>query len=543
MAWHSWFIALLWYQKGLSCPLLHYKFSCFLLYNCFAFIFYQREVLLKLDDFFFDYEKIKAGYTRDSKVLIFPKKNFERSANFDGLKGKNAHQKEVVIKLLSNINASSTQRCLNYILREDSQDEDICLKNEFGEKINPKNILSSWGLSEDKNNKECWHLMFSIKESKTKENFEKLENAMLETMRENFPNHSFIYTAHFHQNNPHIHIILKKRNNLTHKKIHFKNKGEIKTFFSKMRDDFSMALNYKSLSYTSTLKLQRLDQLLKNQEENLKHSPMQDVDRYANVLLEQINLIESDRKKANDKIEKLKLQQKEIREFLAAQKKEAKNEAFFNKIKEVKTINTRLTKYYDFLHSLKKKEKQLSKEYLVFSTKTKLQISENTNILQILAFLDKKMGKNRLNKKLFERLESIKINYQEKNNHLENYDSKLFSLYKKNLNTFKLSNMLEEQKPFNNPAIEEILINEISNRSRFLQTQLSKIAKTANPKTILFLKSELEVARKILQVNKVSNDSVNGITDYHLNANIQSQEKNSLAQSKNNTHNKSKYQR
>lgn len=506
-------------------------------------MFLDIRFFLKLDDFFFDYERIKAGYTRDSSVLIFPKKNYDRYTNFDGLKGSNAHQKEVVIKLLSNINASSTQRCLNYILREDTQDNDTYLKNEFGEKINPKNILSSWGLSDRKNNKECWHLMFSIKESKTKENFEKLENAMLETMRENFPNHSFVYTAHFHQNNPHIHIILKKRNNLTHKKIHFKSRNEIKTFFSKMRDDFSMALNYKSLSYTSTLKLQRLDQLIKKQENNQKHNPMQDVDRYANVLLEQINFINSDRKSAYEKIERLKTQQKEIRGFLAAQKRSFKTKEFFSRIEEVKTINTKLNKYYEFLQALNKKEAELSKEYLAFSTKTKFQISENTSILQVLNFLDKKMGKNKLNKKLFERLQDIKNNYQSKQNILETYDSELFMLYKKRLNIFKLSTMLEEQKSFNNPAIERIILNEISNRTTFLEKQLSKIGKSANPKAVYFLKSELEVARKILQVDKMPNDSISGITDYHLSANIQSQEKNSLAQSNNNTHNKPKHQR
>lgn len=464
----------------------------------------------KYREFFFNFEEIKARYVKEDKSVFFNSLLHSNSSNSFSSKGKNfgGGKKEVVIKLISNLNAIQSARCINYILKEDNQD--VVLKNENGERIE-KNILKEWNLSENEKSKECWHLMFSINEAKTKENFDKLESAVLETMRENFPNHSFAYAIHNHQNNPHIHLIMKKRNNLTKKKIHFAKKGEIAKLFSKMRDDFSMALNYKKFDYTATKKIERLDTLLDQYHKKEKNNSLS-VDEYSRILLSQINFHSKNKEKLLENINSLKMEQKEIRDFLKNQKASGGRlgNDFFNAIKRVKFINKKIQSLYRIMQTSNKEMVRIKDEFLRFEGKIKPLLGNNYNSLDTLKHLDKKIGKSKLSKSNLLHLQTIRLKLKDNKQKLDDFYSPLCDILKTNLTIGKLGSMVMEQKSLQNDKIASILIKEIEERMVFYENKLEKMGKIeslsgASLKKALFFTQEIDKARKIL---KPSDDKI-----------------------------------
>lgn len=457
----------------------------------------------KMKKFFFDYEEIRAKYTKNVKSEFAI--SFFNSKSLSTLESKGekfAPQKQAVIKLLSNLNSKQTARCLNYVLKEDNKD--VVLKNENGEVVNKDNLLKEWKLSENEKSKECWHLMFSINEEKNLENFQKLESAVIETMKENFPNHSFVFAIHNHQNNPHIHLVLKKKNNLTKKKIHFANKGDIKKLFSKMRDDFSMALKYKNLDYTSSKKIERLDELMEAYKSKEKENGLS-VDGYSKILLSQINYYNQNKENILAKINTLKEEQKVLRDFLSDQKKNGwkLGSDFFNGIKKVKLINKKISSYYRMLSTHNKEVNRIKDEFLRFESKIKPLLGDNFNSLETLKHLDKKIGKSKLTKKKINQLQTIRLGLQKNNKAINDFYSPLCEILKKNLTIGKLGAMIEEQKSINKPKVEQILLKEIEDRVEFYSKKLEGMGKIEGLsgqglKKALFMSKEVDRGNKIL---------------------------------------------
>ncbi|WP_416861438.1 relaxase/mobilization nuclease domain-containing protein, partial [Helicobacter ganmani] len=183
------------------------------------------------DTFLEDYKKIKSA---SSKEIKFQKAKlvFGKSLNYKFSKANKSQA--VVVKLLSNLGKKGVKNAISYCIRNSENSFAI---NENGELVTTKEILQEWGknFSDNENSKEAWHLCFSIKERATQQNLEKLQASVSEVMQQNFFGYKYAMILHTHQNNPHIHIIVNKRNFLTNKKIHFKNKGDIKEFFSDIR--------------------------------------------------------------------------------------------------------------------------------------------------------------------------------------------------------------------------------------------------------------------------------------------------------------------
>lgn len=514
------------YQKGLSCPFLLCKFCFifnthnirlfFLSYYFFNFVldylyvrfFYVDIFMGKFKSFFFDYEKIKSGYTKEDYSNFFNAIKLSSNKNSYALKGENHSSKQVVVKLISNLNAKQTLRCLDYVIKEN--DLDVVLKNELGEIVNKNNVLKDWALSDNEKNKECWHLMFSIKEAKTKENFEKLESAVLETMRENFPNHSFVFALHNHQNNPHIHIVLKKKNNLTKKKIHFEKKSDIKHFFSKLRDDFSMALNYKSLDYVSSKKIDRLDILLDEYQKREKKNTLS-VEHYSRILLSQVDQYNKTKENIMQKISALKENQSSIRDYLKKHN-EKPNKEFFEKIKEVKMINKKMSSLYRILSNHNRQKQKIKDEFLRFESRIKPLLGDNLNSIDTLKHLDKKIGKSKLSKDKMIKLQDIREAIQKNTQILDDFYSPMCEIFKKNLTINKLSAMLKEQRSAKNEKIENILIKEIEDRVGFYEKKLDtlgRIEALEGQKRVraVFMLKEVEKGREILGLHSKNDTS------------------------------------
>ncbi len=75
--------------------------------------------------------------------------------------------------------------------------------------------------------------------------------AVSNALHENFGEHKFAMALHSHQNNPHIHVLINKRNIFTSKKIHFDKREDIKEFFNKIRDDYTNELNELGFNYVN----------------------------------------------------------------------------------------------------------------------------------------------------------------------------------------------------------------------------------------------------------------------------------------------------
>ena len=205
------------------------------------------------DTFLEEYRKIKKASSKEIKFqkakLVFGK---SPSYNFS----KANKSQAVVVKLLSNLGKKGVKNAISYCVRNS---ESSFVTNENGEKVTTKEILKDWekDFGNNENSKEAWHLCFSIKENPTQENLNKLQESVSEVMQEKFYGYKYAMILHTHQNNPHIHIVVNKRNFLTNKKIHFENKGDIKEFFSDIREDFSYSLRARGLNYENKNALEK----------------------------------------------------------------------------------------------------------------------------------------------------------------------------------------------------------------------------------------------------------------------------------------------
>lgn len=160
------------------------------------------------------------------------------------------HNKQVVVKMISNIGAVGAKNALKYILTHSFRET---LEDELGNEKSVEEVLKDWGIDFSKTktilngkviqSREAWHLTFGIDEENTFSNINALKKSVRDAMEANFFEYRYVMVEHMHQSKPHVHVIVNKRNKYTGKKLHFKGKDEIREFFNKVRTDFADALN------------------------------------------------------------------------------------------------------------------------------------------------------------------------------------------------------------------------------------------------------------------------------------------------------------
>lgn len=293
---------------------------------------------------FFDFDEIKAKKVKqDFKkkgVESYPQNHFIYL--FKNVKGDSTYsQKQVVVKNISNLNKQGFKNALNYCIKH--SEKFTCYDSENNELTTPE-VLKKWSkdFGTKENSKDVWHLVFSIKEQDTFVSRSYLIQSVCKTMKKNFPFNDFVFVPHFHQNNPHIHILLNKRNQITDKKIHFDNREEIRSFFNNIRNDFAMALNQRGYNYKNTMRLENdLEQNLKDLEQNNLNSKvalLKTLESQRTSLEKKIDNLENKRLKIKKIIWDLRTEKNNlIKEALKNQMEN--NKIYFTQFKEVKALN------------------------------------------------------------------------------------------------------------------------------------------------------------------------------------------------------------
>lgn len=220
------------------------------------------------EEYWEEYKKIDRAYTKEELPknyrIIFGKavSGYNFSKKFTDNKSK-----QVLVKMIANMGKEHTKNSLDYSIRKSIDNLAI---NEKGEEVSFREILKDWSktYSTRENSKEAWHLVFSIDENYLSlKGLNALKESVKDTMDSNFFGHKYAMVLHTHQSKPHIHLVLNKYNFLENKRLHFKNKDEIKVFFQNIRDDFSYALKARGLNYENK---NSLEKDLKKSYEKLK---------------------------------------------------------------------------------------------------------------------------------------------------------------------------------------------------------------------------------------------------------------------------------
>ncbi|WP_096024498.1 relaxase/mobilization nuclease domain-containing protein [Campylobacter lanienae] len=299
------------------------------------------------EDWLEEYKKIKGGGRVD--LVITHKKIFFNSINAKFIRQNFSSSKQTVVKTISNLTKKGTSNCVKYILKNS---EDGYAINQYNEKVNADDIIKNWSkdFSNNPNSKESLHLVFSVKEDCNSYYVTNaLKKAVKETMENNFYDYKYVMVLHTHQNNPHIHVLINKNNILTKKKLHFKNKSDIKAMFDKVREDFTYSLNFYGLKGYANKR--SLEKDLKLEYNKIKDSldintyckdKLMDIYRFTNTNLEMKKI------NADIKINRLKTGYDEIKNkrvdlinlINLYQKK--KNKKRFKLYKDLKEINREL---------------------------------------------------------------------------------------------------------------------------------------------------------------------------------------------------------
>lgn len=359
--------------------------------------------------YFDELKAIKAGRTKFIKsehknVSFGSGRGFSRThINFS----KNKFSKQSVVKMISNLPQTSIKRCIDYALKNSLDGYAI---NEKGERVSSDEVMADWkkDFGKNQNSKDAWHLMFSIKESCSDEQTLKaLQDSVKNVLGTNFAGHKYTFVLHTHQNNPHVHVVLNKRNQFTNKKIHFNSKSEIRDFFDDTRTNFAYALSARGLNYENKNFLQKD---LKREFNNIK-----------------LNLkLEADDYTAKDKINDYydKMQDKNKEKYKATS---SRIEAMNDELEKLKKANKDLLNL--FLQYSKKRNKKAFKFAKELKASNK-EIRDKQN--KILAEIKK------INKLSFEatRLNEMKLeNYKDRSNALtllENFNRNYNQLHPKN---------------------------------------------------------------------------------------------------------------
>lgn len=305
------------------------------------------------EEFWEEYQKIKKA-SSIIKEKHTQNKVFNHYINSHNIKhninnfNNSSYSKQSVAKLLSNLDKYGCKRGMEYILKNA---ENPYLLNEENESISIEDTLKNWekDFSNNANSKEAWHLMFSIKEKATKNNIEILQKSVDEVMKNNFFGYKYVMVTHTHQNNPHIHIILNKRNQITKKKIHFNSKDEIKEFWNDLRSDFAINLSYRGLKYhNQSILEQDLDKKYKKIQNSLYLDENNPKEELNNLLL---NNIQNETQKGENKKSKIDILVDDLKDLnkqrddliiLINQYKKKSNKRFYKFAKDLKEVNIKI---------------------------------------------------------------------------------------------------------------------------------------------------------------------------------------------------------
>ncbi|MBQ3167490.1 relaxase/mobilization nuclease domain-containing protein [Campylobacter sp.] len=319
------------------------------------------------EDWLEEYNQIKGGGRVD--LGITHKKIFFNSISAKSIKKNFTSSKQSVVKTISNLTKQGTSNCIKYILKNS---EDGYAINQYGEKANFNDIMQDWSkdFSNNPNSKESLHLVFSIKEDCNSRYATKaLKKAVKDTMENNFYEYKYAMVLHTHQNNPHIHVVINKNNILTKKKMHFKNKSDIKEFFNKVREDFTYSLNIHGLrDYTNKSSLEKD---LKAEYNKVKDSLNMDTnckDKITNIYRSTQKNLEMKKIDTDIKINRLKNSYDELKKkridlidlINLYQKKN--NKKRFKLYKELKEINKELKMIESHLKQEIKKYEDLNRK-------------------------------------------------------------------------------------------------------------------------------------------------------------------------------------
>lgn len=313
-----------------------------------------------LDEFIEEFKKNKFTKNADSLPNIFRifGNSYSKSAS-----NPNNYNNQVLIKTISNLSAKSVTNAINYIINNSSLGYAI---NENNMQVRAKDILDDWerDFSYKTNSKEAWHLVFSLNDNKA--NIEQIFKAVNDTMIANFIDYKYILVPHIHQNNPHIHVIINKNNKYTNKKLHFKTKEDIKSFFYQLREDFTNNVNYY-------YKHNNIKRVFKNEDKidsiNLQNDISKEIniailqnDMYNNInsYLSKIGYRERKIKEVQEKIDLIQIEIKDLKTFITnANINNNINEELFTKIKELKEKSKKYYKYLKRIKALHKKKRNL----------------------------------------------------------------------------------------------------------------------------------------------------------------------------------------
>lgn len=297
--------------------------------------------------------------------------------SYSGAKITHNNAKPVMVKLIKNLNKKGSKNCLNYVVKNS---ENHKLIDDNGNIVSADEIFKEWGkdFSDKENAKETWHLIFSIKENMLNPKILKaLEYSVKEVMASQFFGYKYALALHTHQNNPHIHIILNKRNIFTDKKIHFKDKDEIRDFFNDTREKFALALQKYNLNYANKNSLEKdLKHAFSKAKESINfefNNKEKISDIYRNLQILNSNQTFSTKKRIenlNKDYQNLKKERLHLIELLQQYKKK-NNKKFFQIAKQIKENSNILNKL----------GKEITASYKILSDLEKNKINLNENFI------------------------------------------------------------------------------------------------------------------------------------------------------------------
>ncbi|MBK3498178.1 relaxase/mobilization nuclease domain-containing protein [Campylobacter fetus subsp. venerealis] len=450
------------------------------------------------DDFFDELKAIRAGRTKFSKSE-HKYVSYGYSRTHINFSSNNKFAKQSVVKMISNLPKNSIKRCIDYTLKNSLDGYAI---NEKGERVGSDEVMKEWSkdFGKNENSKDAWHLMFSIKESCGDERTLKaLEDSVKSVLGSNFQGHKYVMVLHTHQNNPHVHVVLNKRNSFTRKKIHFDSRDEIRDFFDSARTNFAYALSARGLNYENKNFLQKD---LKKEFSKIKSDVKLEIDDY--TAKDKINDYYDkmqDKNKAkydataerikvmNDELDKLKKANRELLElFLLYTKK--RNKKAYKLGKELKLSN--------------KEIKDLSQRILA-EIKNINKLSYEATQLNDMKFANYKDRSDKLTL-----LENFSYNYNKlypKNRGASKADFENYKKVKRAIAVLRDRKDDEAKKYFNDSLITTRMLG--SNKSLF---KLSKKLEILDKNLYILEHSELG-ADKALEFKKRLNDNKEFITD------------------------------
>lgn len=385
---------------------------------------------------------------------------------------KNVTYKQAVVKMLSTLNHKNIDYAMFYIAKHS---EDFKVKDENGNEVKVPDVLKDWkkNMSKDERSNEAMHLSFSIDEDKTYRNYEALEKSVADVLRHNFYEHKYVYTVHKHQGKPHVHVIINKRSKFTNRKMNFKNKSEIKTFFKSMRDQFGENLNAynEDFNYTSDYKVER------DLKYNMLSKTIKDLEKKINLNNNMISQAEENIKTYNKELDDIN-NRIDINLKENINLSEIDHNRNLQKTKLILKRNKELTRIKKDLESNIKKQETIIHNSLFIMKESKTK--DFVNIEHTIKFFESKTNKKNMTLRQYVGIDDLKEDFKELKHF---YDIKItkeledekdqIQLLSMTTNAFKIYKLYKQaiSREFENTSVikNKIHDKQISENKEFLQ--------------------------------------------------------------------------